>query len=260
MGAAEPLRVAVLGLGEAGTAIAADLRDAGASVQAYDPVGTAPDGVHAYPDEPSAVAGADVVLSVNSASVALAALEAAREGAAPGTVWADLNAAAPALKRRLGAMCDGVGLAFADVALMAPVPGRGLGTPALASGPGALRYAELLGPLGADVEVLDGPPGLAAGRKLLRSVFLKGMAAALVEALAAGRAAGCEDWLRDNIVAELTAADARTVDRLETGTYRHAGRRVVEVAATVDLLTELGVPPRISTAARDWLEDIAARH
>jgi hypothetical protein len=80
------------------------------------------------------------------------------------------------------------------------------------------------------------------------------MAAALIEALTAARAAGCEDWLRDNLVAELTAADARTVERLETGTYKHAGRRRAEVAASIDLLTELGVPPRISTATREWLE------
>ena len=101
------------------------------------------------------------------------------------------------------------------------------------------------------------PSGTAAARKLLRSVFLKGIAAALIEALSAARAAGCEDWLRANIVAELTAADARTVERLETGTYRHAGRRIDEVTATVELLDGLGVPARISAATRDWLAALA---
>ena len=38
--------------------------------------------------------------------------------------------------------------------------------------------------------MLDGPAGLAAARKLLRSVFYKGMAASIVEALDAARAAG----------------------------------------------------------------------
>jgi 3-hydroxyisobutyrate dehydrogenase-like beta-hydroxyacid dehydrogenase len=257
MGPAPPLCVAVLGLGEAGTAIAADLRDAGAAVRTYDPVAGSPDGVTACPTEASAVTGADVVLSVNSAGAATEVLRAGRSAASAGTVWADLNTSAAALKQHLAGLCAEVGLAFADVALMAPVPGRGLATPALASGPGAARYAKLLGPLGAQVEVLDGPPGAAATRKLLRSVFLKGMAAALVEALAAARAAGCEDWLRENIVAELTAADARTVDRLETGTYRHAGRRVAEVAASADLLNELGVPPRVTAATLEWLDELA---
>jgi 3-hydroxyisobutyrate dehydrogenase-like beta-hydroxyacid dehydrogenase len=249
----------VLGLGEAGTAIAVDLRDAGAPVRVFDPVAAAPSGVTVCPDEAVAVAGVDVVLSVNAATAALDVIHAGRPGAATGTVWADLNTSSPELKQRIATVCAEAGLAMADVALLAPVPGRGLATPALASGPGAARYAELLAPLGARVEVLDGPPGLAATRKLLRSVFLKGLAAALIEALTAARAAGCEQWLRENIVAELAAADGRTVDRLEHGTYRHAGRRVAEVAATVDLLTSLGVPPRISTASHDWLTDLASR-
>jgi 3-hydroxyisobutyrate dehydrogenase-like beta-hydroxyacid dehydrogenase len=253
-----PPRVGVLGLGEAGRAIALDLRDAGAEVRAYDPVATAPPGLTDCRDEAEATAGVDLVVSANSAAVALAVLRAGAAGAAPGTVWADLNTASPAVKLRLAAASAEAGLDFADVALMAPVPGRGLRTPALASGPGAARYARLLAPLGADVEVLDGPPGAAATRKLLRSVFLKGLAAALVEALVAARAAGSEDWLRQNIIDELTRADAATVERLETGTVRHAARRVDEMAASIDLLTELGVPPRISTASREWLEQLAA--
>jgi len=252
-----PPRVGVLGLGEAGMAITNDLRDAGAEVRAYDPVATAPPGVASCPNEASVATGVDVVISVNSARVALQALRAGSVGAAPGTVWADLNTASPDLKRRLAAVCAEVGLDFADVAIMAPVPGRGLRAPALACGAGAVRYAALLAPLGANVELLDAPPGAAAARKLLRSVFLKGLAAALVEALAAARAAGSEDWLRQNIIDELTMADAGTVARLETGTYRHAARRVAELTATVDLLTELGVPPRISTASREWLEHLA---
>jgi len=56
-----------------------------------------------------------------------------------------------------------------------------------------------------------GPAGLAAGRKLLRSVFYKGMAASIVEALEAARAAGDDQWLQDHIATELAASDAATV-------------------------------------------------
>ena len=116
--------------------------------------------------------------------------------------------------------------------------------------PGAARYAALLGPLGASIEVLDGPPGLAASKKLLRSVFYKGMAASIVEALEAARAAGDEPWLREHIAAELTAADAATVDRITDGTRRHAVRRAAEMAAAAEMLTELGVPPLMAAASR----------
>lgn len=249
--------VAVLGLGEAGDAISRDLVAAGALVRGYDPVVPAPEGVVATGSEAEAVVGADVVLSVNTAHVSLDVLGAGAAGVADGAVWADLNTASPARKRELDATAQTHGIPFADVALLASVPGLGLRTPMLASGSGAEDFAACLRPLGASVEVLPGEPGLAAGRKLLRSVFYKGLAAAVVEALEAARSAGCEQWLRENIGAELTAADASTVDRLVTGTYRHSVRRAAEMAAAVEMLTDLGVPPLVAAASRDLLRRLS---
>jgi 3-hydroxyisobutyrate dehydrogenase-like beta-hydroxyacid dehydrogenase len=250
------LRVAVLGLGEAGSAIARDLASAGVLVRAYDPLPKPADGLIACTDEADAARGTDLVLSVNSAKAAEDALRAGLPGMGEGAVWADLNTGAPALKRRLGEVAAASGVAFADVSLMAPVPGKGLFTPMLVSGPAARAYADLLGPLDAHVTALDGPAGEAATRKLLRSVFFKGMAASVVEALYAARAAGLEDWLRAHIAEELTAADAVFAERLETGSHRHAARRAEEMRAAAELLTELDVPPRISSASREWLEQL----
>lgn len=248
------LTVAVLGLGEAGGAIARDLVDAGAVVRAYDPAVAAASGMVPAHDEADAAAGSDVVLSVNSAR---AAVDALRAGVATAGVWADMNTASPGLKRQLAEIAEAGGVAFADIAIMAPVPGRGLRTPMLTSGPAAERVAEMLTALGASIRSLNGPPGLAAERKLLRSVFFKGLAAAVVEALEAGRAAGCEDWLRANITEELTRADESTVERLVTGTHQHAARRADEMAAATDMLTELGVDPTITAATRDFLTRLA---
>ena len=105
--------------------------------------------------------------------------------------------------------------------------------------------------------MLDGPAGLAASKKLLRSVFYKGMAASIVEALEAARAAGDESWLREHIAAELAAADAATLDRITDGTRRHAVRRTAEMAAAAEMLTELGVPPLMADASRALHERLA---
>lgn len=251
--------IAVLGLGEAGGAFARDLVAAGAVVRGYDPAVTAGDGVTATASEAEAVTGADLVLSVNSSAAAVAALRAGITALAPGAVWADLNTASPAKKRELDRIAGEHGHSCVDVAIMAPVPGRGLRVPMLASGPDAARLAALLRPLGASVEVFEGPSGAAAGRKLLRSVFFKGLAGSVVEALEAARAAGCEEWLRDNIVEELTRADESTVDRLVSGTYKHAVRRHDEMAAAVELLTELGVRPAMAAGAADLLGRLSQR-
>ena len=254
------LTVAVLGLGEAGGTIARDLAAAGVQVRGYDPAVAAPPGVTAAASDADACQGADLVLSLTTANEAEKALEQALPGLAGQagqTVYADANTASAGLKQGLATTADQAGVPFADIALMAPVPGRGLHTPMVVSGPAAEDVAHLLGACGATVSVLPGPAGAAATRKLLRSVFYKGMAAAAIEALRAARAAGCEDWLREHIAAELAAADAGTLARLERGSYQHARRREHEMAAAADLLNELSVPPRVTRASQRWLNQLA---
>jgi 3-hydroxyisobutyrate dehydrogenase-like beta-hydroxyacid dehydrogenase len=95
-------------------------------------------------------------------------------------------------------------------------------------------------------------------KKLLRSVFYKGMATSIVEALAAAQAAGYEDWLREHIAEELAESDATTVDRIVTGTRQHAVRRGAEMAAAAQMLTEIGVPPIMADASRAVHERLAA--
>ncbi|MCW3007097.1 MAG: hypothetical protein JWP17_1723, partial [Solirubrobacterales bacterium] len=148
------------------------------------------------------------------------------------------------------------GATFADVALMAPVPGSGLRTPMLTSGPGAARFVRTFTPLGADVAIGGDAPGDAAQRKLLRSVLWKGMSAVVLESLAAGRAAGCEPWMREQIVALFELADGALADRMETGSRAHAVRRMHEMEDAAAQLRELGVQPRVSQAAVAWLRDL----
>ena len=247
--------VALLGLGEAGSRLAGDLVEAVVDVRAYDPEGLDVGGVARFPDSEAAVAGADVVLSVNSAAAAFGAAAAALPALRPGSIYADLNTASPKLKREVATLVEGAGVRFADVALIGTVPACGLRTAALASGSGAEDFAKALGPLGMPVEVVSDRPGDAASLKLLRSVFMKGMAAAAIESLQAAEAAGQRDWLERQLAAVLGEPMLR---RLLEGSRLHAARRVDEMGAARDLLIELGVEPRIATASASLLAELAA--
>lgn len=255
-----PPTVAVLGLGEAGSLIAADLMRAGVIVRAFDPAVPAGPGLISCDDDADACRGASLVLSLTCAHEAEGALRGALPGLQASALYADLNTAAPSLKAGLAQLAAAAGVAFADVALMSPVPGHGLRTPMLASGPAADRFAETIRPLGAVVDTLPGPPGTAAARKLVRSVFYKGLAAAVIEALRAARAVGCEDWLRANIAQELTDASAGTVDRLEEGSVRHARRRAEEMTSAAEMLADLEIPAWVATASAQWLAQLRAEH
>ena len=93
--------VAVLGLGEAGGRIAADLVAAGCTVRGWDPARRA-EGIDNADSDLTAVRGADVVLSLNSAAVALDAAARVVEALGGDTLYADLNTASPQLKRTPG--------------------------------------------------------------------------------------------------------------------------------------------------------------
>ncbi|HEX7526242.1 MAG TPA: DUF1932 domain-containing protein [Gaiellaceae bacterium] len=243
------MHIAVLGLGEAGGRIAADLVAAGCAVHGWDPA-RQPEGIDNASSALDAVRGADVVLSVNAAAVALDVAAGVGEELGGDTLYADLNTTSPQLKRELA---EALPVRFVDVALTGVVPSSGLATPALASGAGAERFAELFRPLGMPVEVVGPRPGDAAGLKLLRSVFMKGMAAAALESLEAAKAAGVEDRVHADIAAVIGEP---LLERLLSGSRAHAARRVDEMRAAAAYLEELGVEPRVASASAESLERI----
>jgi 3-hydroxyisobutyrate dehydrogenase-like beta-hydroxyacid dehydrogenase len=249
--------IGMIGLGEAGSAIAVDLVAAGASVRGWDPVAAAPEGVEPASDAADAAAGTQIVMSANSAAAALDAARSVVPALGEGQVFADLNTAAPSLKRDLADVVKGAGAAFADVALIGPVPGNGLRTRALVSGDGAESFAATMGPLGMPITLVGDEAGAAAARKLARSVFAKGLAAAIGESLAAAEQLGFEEWLYADLERTLEDADGALLQRLIEGSRQHAARRVDEMEAAVGMLEEAGVEPRIASASEAWLRSLA---
>jgi hypothetical protein len=142
-----------------------------------------------------------------------------------------------------------------DVALLGAVPARGLRTPVLASGGGAVGFAEVFGPLGMPVDVVSTVAGDAAQLKLLRSVFMKGLAASAIESHAAAVAAGHGEWLDGQIAGVIGRP---LLERLLEGSNQHAARRVDEMEAAKALLLELGVEPLIADASARLLADLHA--
>jgi len=249
-----PLTVAVLGLGEAGGTIASGLAASGCVVRGWDPAVVAPPGDIERTETPTdAVAGAELVLSLTAAAHAVDAAVSIVPALGAGQLYADLNTTAPSLKQDVAAVITPTGAAFADVALLGPVPARGVETPALASGDGAERFAELVRPFGMPVETVGAKPGDAAGLKLLRSVFMKGIAVSVLESLEGAKRRGADDWLRREIADVLGEP---LLERLLAGTVRHAERRLDEMEAAAAYLQELGVEPRVSSAAAEWLASL----
>ncbi len=249
------LAVAVLGLGEAGGTIASGLAAEGCGVRGWDPdAARVAVQVERTGSPAEAVAGAELVLSLATAAHALDAVTSVVSALGPAQLYADLNTTAPALKRKVAAAIAPTGAGFADVALLGGVPAWGVRTPALASGDAAQHFAELMRPFGMPVEVVGSEPGEAAGLKLVRSVFMKGLAAAVLESVEAASRRGADDWLRSEI-AEVIGP--QLLERLLSGSVTHAERRHDEMEDAAAYLAELGVEPRVAEAAAGWLRQLA---
>ena len=248
------MKVAVLGLGEAGSTLAADLARFGDEVHGYDPAPVpGPPGVTREDGPEAAVAGCSLVLAVTAGSRASVALTQVLGSLERGVVYADLSTGSPSLKEALADRAEPTAR-FADVALMAPVPGRGLAAPALASGSGATEYADLINARGGQVEVVGERAGRAAARKLLRSVVMKGLAALLIESTEAANRYGEGEWFWNHLVNQLGSMDEAMMERLLFATAIHAPRRVEEMEAARDLLTDLGLPATMTSATLAHLD------
>lgn len=250
-------KVAVVGLGEAGALYARGLRDAGYEVSGYDPFTRIDEaGIDQHERLEHALDGAELVITLVGAGAAQGVTEAVLAHLKPGAMIADLNTGGPELKRQLGAAAAERGVHFVDVAVLAPVPRAGVRTPLMASGAAASAFAEFFAATGASVESIGGEPGDAAARKLIRSVFMKGLAAAVLESVGAAEKAGCASWLRGQIAAELAGDPHALIDRLIEGSRAHAARRVHEVTDARDYLESIDQPAWTMQAARSWLSSL----
>ncbi len=242
--------VSLLGLGEAGQLYARAFVDAGCRVTAYDPGSVdTPPGVERTASAREAVAGADLVMSLVTGAHAVAVatdVAGALDGAA---VYLDLNAASPAVKQ---AVVEQVGdaAAVADGAIIGSVLRYGAQVEVLLAGPGAEAAAAHLDVIGAAHECIGGSVGDASRRKLLRSVFMKGLGALITETVDAGEAAGDGAWVREQVANALVDGES-ALDRLDKGTRVHALRRAGELQASLALLQEVDAVSSVTRGALD---------
>lgn len=251
--------VAILGIGEAGSIFARDLIAKGIHVRGWDPnPHDLPDKLDFASSNPAAVSGADIVLSVNWASVSASVAVEVASALQPGQLFADMNTAAPQLKRDIAPIIDKTGAFFVDAALMDPVPPKGLGTQVYASGSGAERFAEMMMPLGMPVTFLDGEAGEAATHKLVRSIMYKGVAAVIIECLEAAEKLNMTEYARSQMLKIIY--DEPMIDRFVTGSIKHARRRAEEMEAVVEMLNSIGVSSFTSQAAVQRLKEIMEKN
>ena len=261
-------RIGLLGFGEVGQILAADLRSqGGAEIVVWDPLFRSPASgparavaaglASATSGLAEAVGGAELIVSAVTAAQCIAAAAAAAPSLAAGAVYLDLNSVAPVTRTVASAAVEAVGGRYVEAAVMSPIGPKRIASPMLLGGPHAEALLPMLRATGfAGATAFSPLIGRASAAKMCRSVMIKGMEALLGEALLAARHHGVEQEVLDSLRDLFPGLDWRTLARYMISRSLQHGRRraeeMREVALTVD---ETGVGSWMSRAAverQDW--------
>jgi len=149
---------------------------------------------------------------------------------------------------------------FVDAALMGPLTVHKHQVPINASGNGASLFEKLMTPYKMNISTISTVPGEATNIKFIRSIYMKGISALLVEVLFVAHDLGLEDIVLESISKSMDEMPfERITNRLITGSVTHSARRVVEMENVIQFLNENGKDAAMAVATRDklkWLTDL----
>jgi 3-hydroxyisobutyrate dehydrogenase-like beta-hydroxyacid dehydrogenase len=231
------MKIAVLGLGEAGSHFANDLADLGYEVSGWDPNPKRPlnEKVFFANSNAAAVTDVDIIFNVNLSEVASSVAEEIKSSVKSTAIFCEMNTSSPkgktTIEKILKEYCH-----VLDVAIMAPVPPQGIRTPFLVTGEASNRFITALPELD-NISTIKGGVGEAAKMKLLRSIVYKGIAAVICEAMEAAEYYGKEEYMREQI-ASIIGENTDLIDRFVEGSRIHAIRRGHEMEAVVSMLKQ----------------------
>ena len=265
--------IAFIGLGEDGGLNAKGLIESGArTTGAYDLLIEDPTkapaliakagsiGIKTVKSAREAVEGADLIVAAVTCSNSPAAAESAAMAMMPGQTYLDVNSTSPMVKQQNAKIIEAAGGAYVDVAVMDLVPPHGHKVPMLLAGKTAVAIAALLKQFGMNVESIGDEVGAASTIKMVRSVFLKGFSAILIESLVAASKVGAHEKVLDSLQVTFPQIDWREMsDYYATRLIKHAKRQAAEMHEVSDTLEFLGLEPltAMATAMRlEWVADL----
>ncbi|WP_411288691.1 DUF1932 domain-containing protein [Phenylobacterium sp.] len=259
--------VALIGFGEVGRILGADLAQAGVRrIAVWDTAFTRADSgpsralsdqLRAATSASDAVGAADLVISAVTADQGLTAARSVAGGLAPGAFFLDLNSCSPGQKQASAQAVQVAGGAYVEAAVMSPFAPRRIASPMLLGGPHARAFLARAAPLGfTGAEVFSDTIGQAAAAKLCRSVMIKGIEALLTESLLAARRHGVEATVLASLSDLLPIPDWPTTARyMIARSLEHGTRRAEEMREAARTVEEANVEPLMSQAIaerQDW--------
>ena len=198
---------------------------------------------------------ADVLFAAVPSSFTMDVCNTVKDELRPDQIYADVSASTPATKIAIWDKIKDTGVLFADAAMLGSLPQDKHRVPITASGNGAEKFKEVMEPLGMRITLAGDKAGSASAIKLVRSIFMKGIASLMIETM---QAADAYD-VSEEIVASLSKSldgipFTKHLDRLVTGSALHCKRRAAEMKGSIAMLEEEGIMSEMTVATKHRLE------
>ena len=268
------LRVALIGLGEVGQALARDLKTAGVqSISAYDiafadrdsPQRKAADalGIVVAASAREAASKATLAISAVTAGSDLDAAQAAAPGLSSGTLYVDVNSVAPMTKQHAAAIVEKAGGRYVEAAVMSPIHPKGIGTPILLGGRHTAAFLDIAQPLGFNAKHYSDEIGRASSVKMCRSVMVKGIEALVTECMLSSHYYGVTDDVLSSLKDLFPGQDWDKTGRyMLSRALEHGRRRAEEMREVAKTVADAGIEPMMSSATADrqqWAGELGTR-
>ena len=200
----------------------------------------------------AALADARLVISAVTADQSLVAARAALPHLSQGQSYVDLNSVSPARKAQTAAEIAGRHEHYIDMAVMAPVQPDGHATPTLIAGETAEALLPVLTDLGFRCGLIGPTPGQAAGVKMSRSLFVKGLEAISVECAQAAASFGVLPQVLASLERSYPGLDLpRALPHMFERTLRHGTRRAAEMRECAATLETVGLAAGLAESIAD---------
>lgn len=169
----------------------------------------------------------------------------------PDQIYIDLNSTAPSVKVEISNVIQLTGANFVEGAILGAVGATGAKTRILTTGDKGREVAETLDNYGLNVSYYSPEIGKASMFKMLRSIFSKGLENIILELLIAGKRAGIEKDLWEDIIDFMSQKPFAEIASNWVQTHAVAyERRYHEMVQVVETMHEIGIEP-IMTAGTE---------
>lgn len=262
------LKLGVIGFGEAGTNIIEGLSNAGlAPIYVYDKLihqdkesGGLRDraeeiGVELVNSTKQLCQRSTYIFSFVPPSEALQVATETSQYLEQGMTFVDFNSTSPIKKREGSKSITKKGATFIDAAIMASVKAYQHTVPILASGKQVAQFIDDFKDYGMNIQPIKGEVGNAITIKMIRSTFMKGLEALLVETLLAAKAYNVEKPVLESISESIDKKPFKELlNILVISNSIHAHRKAGEMEFVLETLKSQNTISIMSSATKSLLE------